>query len=83
MFLSGSRPVVRRGTRCAGRIVKLMVGQGYGYIRLSGDRDVYFHRADLHDGVSFNELEIDERVTCEVLEDNVSGARAVQVRRAR
>jgi cold shock CspA family protein len=66
---------------CTGRIVKLLVGQGHGYIRVSGDRDVYFHRADLHEGVSFNDLAVDEAVTFELLEDAVSGARAVQVKR--
>ena len=64
----------------AGRISKLMFGQGHGYIRVNG-RDVYFHRADLHESVSFNDLAVDDAVTFELLDDAVSGARALQVKR--
>jgi hypothetical protein len=83
MFLAGARPSTPRGRIAAGRIVKLLFGQGHGYIRLTNDREVYFHRADLHESVSFNELAVDETVTFELLEDAVSGARAVQVKRRR
>ena len=61
--------------------MRLLSGQGYGYIRLADDREVYFHRADLADGVSINDFAIGDPVIFELLEDNVSGARALQVRR--
>ncbi len=80
MINIGARPPERRGTVATGRIIKLMFGQGHGYIRVSG-RDVYFHRADLHESVSFNDLAVDDAVTFELLDDAVSGARALQVKR--
>lgn len=76
-------PAERRGVITHGRIAKLFVGQGYGFIRLATDRDVFFHRADLRDGTSINDFAVGDRVTFELLEDNVSGARALQVRRRR
>jgi len=37
----------RTGTPATGTIVRLLVGQGHGYIRLPDRRDIYFHRGDL------------------------------------
>ena len=48
-----ARPEERRGAPATGRIVKLLVGHGHGFIRLDDDREVYFHRADLEDGARF------------------------------
>jgi len=76
-------PARPRGVVCDGRIVKLFVGQAYGYIRLADERDVFFHRADVCDGVSINDFAIGDSVTFELLDDTVSGARALQVRRRR
>jgi cold shock CspA family protein len=73
------RPIEPSGEPVTGRIVTLMVGQGHGYIRLSNDREVYFHRADLLDGVSFNDLQIGDVVKFALLEDAISGARALGV----
>lgn len=67
----------------AGRIAKLMVGQGYGYIRLANGRDIFFHRSDLEEGTSFNAFAIGDAVRFELLEDAVSGARAMRVKRRR
>ena len=80
MINIGAPPPERRGTVATGRISKLMFGQGHGYIRVNG-REVYFHRADLHESVSFNDLAVDDAVTFELLDDAVSGARALQVKR--
>jgi len=44
---------------------------------------VYFHRADLSEGTAFNDLQPGDAVTGEVLEDAISGARAVRVTRKR
>jgi cold shock CspA family protein len=70
-----------RGTPVVGRIAKLFVGQGHGYIRLTNEREVFFHRADVKDDTSFNELRLGDAVTFELFEDAVSGARALRVAR--
>jgi cold shock CspA family protein len=75
-----ARPPDHRGPKTNGRIVRLMVGQGHGFIRSAEDRDVFFHRSDLHDGTSFNGLAVGDAVTFELFEDKVSGARALRVR---
>jgi len=62
-----------------GRIVNILVGQGHGFIRLSNDREVYFHRADLREDTAFNDLKVGNIVKFELLEDSVSGARALRV----
>ena len=71
----------RRGTPATGRIVRLLVGQGHGFIRLSDEREVYFHRADLQEGTSISDLDVGARVQFELLDDRVSGPRALQLRR--
>lgn len=71
----------RHGVPAAGRVVKLMVGQGHGFIRLTDDREVFFHRADLEEGTSINDLTIGDTVVFEHLDDTVSGPRALYVRR--
>jgi hypothetical protein len=81
--VGSARPAERRGTACTGRIVKLRIGQGHGFIRLVDTREIYFHRSDLGDGISFNEFAIGDAVTFELLEDVVSGARALRVKRRR
>ena len=75
------QPPRQRGEKATGRIVRLLVGQGHGFIRLPDGREVYFHRADLADGTSFNGFCVGDAVRCEVLEDRFSGARALYVRR--
>jgi len=67
----------------AGHIAKLMVGQGHGYIRMANGREIFFHRSDLEAGTSFNALTIGDAVRFELLEDAVSGARAMRVTRRR
>jgi cold shock CspA family protein len=74
-----ARPPERAGIPATGRIVTLFIGQGHGFIRLSNDRQVFFHRSDLREGTSFNELSVGDSVQFELLEDDVSGPRGVQV----
>src|SRR5262245_37744681 len=76
-------PAERRGPVSTGRIAKLLIGQSHGFIRLADSREIYFHRSDLEDGTSFNDLTIGDVVSFELLEDAVSGARALRVRRRR
>jgi len=87
-FMSGRkaaavRPTERRGTPSSGRIVTLMLGQGHGFIRLTSTRQVFFHRSDLCEGTSFHDLAVGNRVTFELLEDAISGPRALRVERVR
>ena len=77
------RPIERRGTPKSGRIITLMLGQGHGFIRLTSDRKVFFHRSDLCEGTSFHDLAVGNRVTFELLEDAISGPRALRVARPR
>ena len=77
------RPVERRGTPSSGRIVTLVLGQGHGFIRLTSARKVFFHRSDLCEGTSFHDLAIGNRVTFDLLEDAISGPRALRVARVR
>src|SRR5262245_8438089 len=74
-----SRPNVQGGALVAGRSVNLLIGQCHGFIRLPNAREIYFHRSDLHEGTAFNDLQIGDAVTFELLEDAVSGARALRV----
>ena len=59
----------------------MFIGQGHGYIRLSNDRDVFFHRSDMREGTSINDVAIGDAVRFELLEDAVSGPRAIRVER--
>src|SRR5262245_34257449 len=74
-------PVERRAVPSWGRIVALAVGQGTGFISLDAGGKVFFHRADLQPPTSINHLELGDAVEFDLVEDLVSGARAVRVRR--
>ena len=73
------RPEDRRGVVTQGRIVRLLVGQGHGFIRMTGEREIFFHRSDVLDGTSFNTLVVGCAVQFELLDDKISGARALRV----
>jgi cold shock CspA family protein len=76
-----ARPPEPCGIASVGHIAKLFVGQVHGFIRMANSRDIYFHRTDLRDGTSINDLRIGDRVAFELVEDRVSGARASRVGR--
>jgi cold shock CspA family protein len=78
---AGARPPERQGIPKTGRIVTLFIGQGHGFIRLANDREVFFHRSDVREGTSFNDFAVGDTVRFDLLEDDVSGPRAVQVAR--
>ena len=78
-----SQPVERQGVPDSGRIAKLFVGRGFGYIRLANDVEIYFHRADVQEGTSINDFAVGDAVIFERLDDAVSGTRALGVRRRR
>jgi cold shock CspA family protein len=76
----GEKPE-ERGRRAVGRILRMLYGQSYGLIRMSDRRDVFFHRKDAKAAL-FNALEIGDRVVFELIEDSLTGPRAVRVTRA-
>jgi len=63
-----------------GRIVTLWTGQGHGVIRTDQYREIFFHRGDVDEGTQFNDLRIGDTVAFELLDDKVSGARALRLR---
>ena len=76
-----SRPwAEQHGLSATGHVLKLFVGQGYGFIRAER-HDVYFHRSDVLAGQSINDLGVGDTVAFELLPDHVSGPRALRVRR--
>jgi len=74
-----NRPEPPRGTWACGRVSTLARGQGHGFIRLDDGRRVFFHRNDSQGGV-FNQLREGDAVSFNILEDAVSGPRALTVR---
>jgi cold shock CspA family protein len=72
--------VDQRGRPTKGRIARILYGQGFGFVRVDGRRDVFFHRKDVLTG-TFNELAVDDQVALELVEDTLTGPRAVRVAR--
>jgi cold shock CspA family protein len=68
------------GSDC-GHIVRLYTGQCHGTIRMADGREVWFHRSDMPERAEFNDFAIGDCVAFELLEDPISGARALRVRR--
>jgi hypothetical protein len=81
--LGAARPLEQRGVLSTGHIVRLLIGQSHGFIRLADRREIYFHRSDMEEGTAFNDFTIGDAVTFELLEDVVSGARALRVKQRR
>jgi len=77
------RPTAPAGARATGKIIRLFVGQTYGFIVLPNGDEVFFHRADLKDQAAFNTLQIGDAVAFELIDDRVSGKRAIHVVRAK
>ena len=74
-------PPLATGARTGGKITRIVIGQGYGFIRLSDRREVFFHRTDLDEDTPFNSLQAGELVAFELIVDSISGPRAVRVTR--
>jgi hypothetical protein len=73
------QPKEPAGTSASGKITRLFVGQAYGYIRLRNGLQVFFHRSDLEDVSTFNRLQVGDLVAFHLIDDAVSGARAIRV----
>jgi cold shock CspA family protein len=67
------------GQPTTGKIVRIVRGQNHGFIREAGGREVFFHRADVTG--KFIDLEPGDVVSCELVEDRISGVRAVLVKK--
>ena len=67
----------------SGHIARLLIGQGYGFVRLADGREIFFHRSDMSESRLFNSLQVGDGVTFELVDDRVSGARALRVTRRR
>ena len=76
-------PTGLTGPVARGAIGRLLVGQMYGFIALRNGREVFFHRADLKDPTTFNVLQVGDVVRFELIDDRISGARAIRVVRLR
>jgi cold shock CspA family protein len=74
-------PAPTGGTPASGTIVRLVIGQSHGFIRLRNRREVFFHRSDMSDDTPFNALQVGDRVEFELIVDTISGSRAVRVKR--
>ena len=77
-----TKPIDLRGRPATGRISSMLVGQGHGQIRRRDGQTIFFHRADLKEGTAFNDLQVGDPVAFELLDDRVSGPRALRVCRS-
>jgi cold shock CspA family protein len=73
------RPIAPAGTPSTGRIARLLVGQAHGFIRVRNGCAIFFHRADLRDATTFSTLRVGDLVAFELVDDQLSGARAIRV----
>jgi cold shock CspA family protein len=74
-----AQPSPPTGRPMTGRIVRILRGQGHGFIRAKDGREVFFHRGDVPAG-TFNDLAVDAHVEFDVIEDHLTGPRATNVR---
>lgn len=73
------RPNTPAGTPATGTIVRLLVGQAHGLIRVRNGQAIFFHRADPRDATTFNTLQVGDLVAFELIDDQLSGAHAIRV----
>jgi cold shock CspA family protein len=62
-----------------GHVKSVQRGQGTGYIRDEAGREFFFHKGDVVNK-RFNDLEVGATVRFDVIEDAISGARAIQIK---
>ena len=62
-----------------GRITRLLRGRACGFIRASDGQAVFFHAHDI-EGAKYSDVEVHGAVDFDLIEDLVSGPRAVRVR---
>ncbi len=62
-----------------GTVKKLVQDKGYGFIRIKGGRDIFFHRSSMLNKLVFDGLKEGDDVTFELDEGDAKGPRAEQV----
>lgn len=73
-------PSQATGVSGCGQIVRLYTGQCHGAIRMADGRQIWFHRNDMAEPATFNDFVVGDSVAFDLLEDQISGARALRVR---
>jgi cold shock CspA family protein len=74
-------PTPPTGKPGTGRILRIVTGQNHGFIKDAHGRELFFHRSDFGDDAAFYRLVEGEEVAFELIEDRVSGPRAIRVRK--
>jgi cold shock CspA family protein len=74
-----NQPQPPTGRPTSGRVIRIHAGQSHGFIRDADSREVFFHRSDTTFG-TFNKLTVGDKVAFDLIEDRVSGPRAIAVR---
>jgi cold shock CspA family protein len=67
------------GPSSQGRIARILTGQNHGFITDAHGRAVFFHRDDVVDGMAFGEFAVGDDVAFELIDDRLSGPRAIRV----
>ena len=70
---------VKRGPATKGRVTQLSQGRLCGVIQATDGQRVFFHGRDV-DRTKYNDMEVGDRVSFELIDDPISGARALRVR---
>ncbi len=76
----GKEPPELKTIPFRGRIVRILHGQSFGFLRTDDDRDVFFHRSDIGGDV-FNSLVVGDAVAGRMFEDRITGPRALKLRK--
>jgi len=74
-------PTPPAGKAGTGRILRIVTGQNHGFIKDAHGRELFFHRSDFGDDGTFYRLVEGDEVAFELIEDRVSGPRAIHVRK--
>jgi cold shock CspA family protein len=68
-------------SRMTGKVTKIVRARACGFIRTTEGREVFFHASDL-EGATFAEVRESHKVRFELVDDRISGPRALRVSRA-
>ena len=79
--MAGKLPPLKvvRGRETSGRVTQLSRARLCGQIRARDGQSVFFHRSDL-DGIRYADLEVGVSVRFELVDDAISGPRAIRIR---
>lgn len=79
--MPGKPPTLKvvHGRETSGRVTQLSRARLCGQIRARDGQSVFFHRSDL-DGLRYADLEVGAQVLFELVDDAISGPRAIRIR---